>query len=78
MSAFIKKNKLALLISFLIPLLAIGINFALQGIYWGSDKTVLAGDAYHQYVAFHALFSDILHHDSGFFYTFTSGLGLNF
>jgi hypothetical protein len=30
MSAFIKKNKLALLISFLIPLLAIGINFALR------------------------------------------------
>ncbi|GAB2023761.1 YfhO family protein [Pseudolactococcus yaeyamensis] len=55
-----------------------GITFALLGIYWGSEKTVLAGDAYHQYVAFHALFSDILHHGSGFFYTFTSGLGLNF
>ncbi|GAX46597.1 YfhO family protein [Pseudolactococcus reticulitermitis] len=78
MFAFIKKNKLALVISFLIPLLIIAINFALLGIYWGSAKTVLAGDAYHQYVAFHALFSDILHHGSGFFYTFTSGLGLNF
>ena len=78
MLAFIKKNKLALSISFLIPLLTMAINFALIGIYWGSAKTVLAGDAYHQYVAFHALFSDILHQGSGFFYTFTSGLGLNF
>ena len=78
MLAFIKKNKIALICSFFIPLLIMLLNFALIGIYWGSDKTVLAGDAYHQYVAFHALFSDILHHGSGFFYTFTSGLGLNF
>ncbi|GFH40188.1 ABC transporter permease [Lactococcus insecticola] len=54
------------------------VNFAILGIYWHSNTTVLAGDAYHQYVAFHALFSSILHHGSGFFYSFTSGLGLNF
>ncbi|GFH43240.1 ABC transporter permease [Lactococcus hodotermopsidis] len=78
MSAFIKKNKIFLALSFLIPLLIMAINFAFLDIYWGSDTTVLAGDAYHQYVAFHSLFSHILHNDSGFFYTFTSGLGLNF
>lgn len=78
MLAFVKRNKIALLFSFLIPVAIMGINFALHGIYWHSPQTVLAGDAYHQYVGFHALFSAILHQGTGFFYTFTSGLGLNF
>lgn len=78
MLAFIRKHKIFIILSFFIPLLIMALNFALLDIYWGGPKTVLAGDAYHQYVAFHALFSDILHNDSGFFYTFTSGLGLNF
>lgn len=78
MLTFIRKNKIALISSFLIPLLVMGINFALFDIYWLGPKTVLAGDAYHQYVGFHALFSAILHTGSGFLYTFTSGLGLNF
>ena len=78
MRLFIKKNKIALISSFLLPLGIMAISFAILGIYWGSSKTVLAGDAYHQYVSFHSLFSSILHTGSGFLYTFTSGLGLNF
>lgn len=73
-----QKNKIALILSFLLPLGIMAISFAILGIYWGSSKTVLAGDAYHQYVSFHSLFSSILHTGSGFLYTFTSGLGLNF
>ncbi|MDR1605706.1 MAG: YfhO family protein [Streptococcaceae bacterium] len=78
MLAFIQKIKLPIILSFFIPAVVMAICLALHDIYWGGPKTVLAGDAYHQYVAFHALFSTILHTGSGFFYTFTSGLGLNF
>lgn len=78
MLSFIKKNKFLLITSFLLPLVIMALNFSFIDISWGSSKTVLAGDAYHQYVSFHALFSTILHQGSGFLYTFTSGLGLNF
>ncbi|QNL91230.1 YfhO family protein [Lactococcus lactis] len=76
---FIKKNKWALLASFFIPLLLMVIVLAMTGIYWGSSRSILAGDAYHQYVAIHSLYRNILHSggSSGFLYTFTSGLGLN-
>ncbi|WP_252899419.1 YfhO family protein [Lactococcus fujiensis] len=30
-------------------------------IYWGSSRSILAGDSYHQYVALHSLYSNILH-----------------
>lgn len=64
---------------FFIPLLLMVIVLAMTGIYWGSSRSILAGDAYHQYVAIHSLYRNILHSggSSGFLYTFTSGLGLN-
>ncbi len=76
---FIKKNKWALLASFFIPLILMVIVLAMTGIYWGSSRSILAGDAYHQYVAIHSLYRNILHSggSQGFLYTFTSGLGLN-
>jgi len=77
MIAFIKENKWLILLSFIIPSLLMGVGLAALGIYWGSGTSILAGDAYHQYVAIHSLYSNTLHHNSGFLYTFTSGLGLN-
>ena len=76
---FIKKNKWSLLASFLLPLVLMAIILAITGIYWGSSRSILAGDAYHQYVAIHSLYRNILHSggSQGFLYTFTSGLGLN-
>ena len=76
---FIKKNKWALLASFFIPLILMVIVLAMTGIYWGSSRSILAGDAYHQYVAIHSLYRNILHSggSQGFLYTFASGLGLN-
>lgn len=76
---FIKNNKWALLVSFTLPLLLMAAALAMTGIYWGSGRSVLAGDAYHQYVAIHSLYRNILHSGGtqGFLYTFTSGLGLN-
>lgn len=76
---FIKKNKWFLGLSVVIPLALMGIVLFANGIYWGSSRSILAGDSYHQYVALHALYRNILHSGGheGFFYTFTSGLGLN-
>ncbi|WP_081166487.1 YfhO family protein [Lactococcus garvieae] len=75
---FIKKNIWLMIGSFVLPIGLLGIAFASLGIYWGSDVSTLAGDAYHQYVAIHTLYRDILHNGNlGFLYTFTNGLGLN-
>lgn len=49
-----------------------------QGIYWNSDTSPLLGDGFHQYVIFDVALRNILHGNSSLFYTFTSGLGLNF
>ncbi|WP_251713546.1 YfhO family protein [Lactococcus ileimucosae] len=75
---FIKKNMWLLLGSFVLPAGLLAVAFAFLGIYWGSDTSILAGDAYHQYVAIHTLYRDILHNSNlGFLYAFTNGLGLN-
>ena len=49
-----------------------------QGIYWNSDTSPLLGDGFHQYVIFDVALQNILHGNGSLFYTFTSGLGLNF
>ena len=49
-----------------------------QGIYWNSDISPLLGDGFHQYVIFDVALRNILHGNGSLFYTFTSGLGLNF
>ena len=49
-----------------------------QGIYWNSDTSPLLGDGFHQYVIFDVALRNILHGNDSLFYTFTSGLGLNF
>lgn len=78
MSDFIKKNIWFMIGSFILPAGLLGVALAFIGIYWGSDTSILAGDAYHQYVAIHTLYRDTLHNSNlGFLYTFTNGLGLN-
>lgn len=47
-------------------------------IYPGSERTILTSDGFHQYVIFATELRNILHGDGSLFYTFTSGLGLNF
>ena len=49
-----------------------------QGIYWNSDTSPLLGDGFHQYVIFDIALRNILYGNGSLFYTFTSGLGLNF
>ena len=65
-------------VSFIIPvLIMIGVYLS-QGIYWNSDNSPLLGDGFHQYVIFDIALRNILHGNGSLFYTFTSGLGLNF
>ena len=55
----------------------IGVLYS-QKIYPGSERTILTSDGFHQYVIFATGLRNILHGDGSLFYTFTSGLGLNF
>ncbi|WP_394405273.1 YfhO family protein [Streptococcus sp. 20-1249] len=73
-----KKKTLYYFIAFLLPFTTISIILATQGIWWGSDTTILASDGFHQYVIFNQTLRNTLHGQGSIFYTFTSGLGLNF
>ena len=65
-------------VSFIIPVLIMAGVYLSQGIYWNSDTSPLLGDGFHQYVIFDITLRNILHGNGSLFYTFTSGLGLNF
>ncbi|QQQ35349.1 YfhO family protein [Streptococcus mitis] len=65
-------------VSFIIPVLIMAGVYLSQGIYWNSDISPLLGDGFHQYVIFDMALRNILHENGSLFYTFTSGLGLNF
>lgn len=64
--------------SFIIPIIIMIGVYLSQGIYWNSDNSPLLGDGFHQYVIFDVALRNILHGNGSLFYTFTSGLGLNF
>ncbi|WP_261064138.1 YfhO family protein [Streptococcus mitis] len=65
-------------VSFIIPVIIMTGVYLSQGIYWNSDTSPLLGDGFHQYVIFDIALRNILHENGSLFYTFTSGLGLNF
>lgn len=65
-------------ISFIIPVVMMTGVYLSQGIYWKSNTSPLLGDGFHQYVIFDVTLRNILHGNGSLFYTFTSGLGLNF
>ena len=65
-------------VSFIIPIIIMIGVYLSQGIYWNSDTSPLLGDGFHQYVIFDITLRNILHGNGSLFYTFTSGLGLNF
>ena len=72
------RNYWTYIISFIIPLVIMSGVYLSQGIYWNSDTSPLLGDGFHQYVIFDLNLRNILHGSDSLFYTFTSGLGLNF
>ena len=65
-------------VSFIIPIIIMIGVYLSQGIYWNSDTSPLLGDGFHQYVIFDVALRNILYGNGSLFYTFTSGLGLNF
>lgn len=65
-------------VSIIIPIIIMIGVYLSQGIYWNSDTSPLLGDGFHQYVIFDVALRNILHGNGSLFYTFTSGLGLNF
>ena len=65
-------------VSFIIPVIIMTGVYLSQGIYWNSDTSPLLGDGFHQYVIFDVALRNVLHGNGSLFYTFTSGLGLNF
>ncbi|WP_265459250.1 YfhO family protein [Enterococcus sp. HY326] len=76
--AFGKKYWLDILCSFVLPVLLIGAAYATLGIYWGSDKSILASDAFAQYANFHASFNNVLQGKESIFYSWSGSLGLNY
>ncbi|WP_173254031.1 YfhO family protein [Streptococcus sp. 5346] len=72
------KTYWAYFVSFIIPVVIMTGVYLSQGIYWNSDTSPLLGDGFHQYVIFDVALRNILHGTGSLFYTFTSGLGLNF
>ena len=72
------RNIIFYLMSFLFPSLIMFAVLLSFDITWGSETTILASDGFHQYVIFDTTLRDILHGKDSLFYSFTSGLGLNF
>lgn len=72
------KTYWAYFVSFIIPVVIMTGVYLSQGIYWNNDTSPLLGDGFHQYVIFDVALRNILHGNGSLFYTFTSGLGLNF
>ncbi|MGL5685469.1 MAG: YfhO family protein, partial [Vagococcus fluvialis] len=64
--------------AFSIPFLIMFIAYLSIGIYWGSDRSVLASDAFSQFSNFHASFNNVLHGKQSIFYTWNASLGLNY
>lgn len=66
------------LMAFLIPISIMMITYASLGIYWGSERSILASDSYAQFSNFHASFNNMLHGKQSLFYTWNASLGLNY
>ena len=70
--ALLKKEKRYGLAAFLIPVIIMAICYAMIGIYWGSDRSVLASDAFSQFSNFHASFNNVLHGKQSIFYSWNA------
>lgn len=75
---FLHKNKYQMLLAFVIPVVILAGVYASIGIYWGSDRSILASDAFSQFSNFHASYRNALLGKQSFFYTWNAALGLNY
>ncbi|MGX7352126.1 ABC transporter permease [Enterococcus canis] len=75
---FLKKERLYMALSFFIPLVILAGIYLSIGIYPGSDRSILASDAFSQFSNFHASFHNMLHGKQSLFYSWNASLGLNY
>lgn len=76
--SFIKENRWSMILAFSLPLIIMALLYLAMGIYPGSDRSILASDAFSQFSNFHASFHNVLTGKQSIFYTFNAGLGLNY
>lgn len=72
----LKENYIYLL-SFIVPIILMGIIYAVIKIYPFGNKNLITSDMYLQYVAFLSRVKDILSGDASIFYSFSKSLGGN-
>lgn len=72
------KNSGWYLTSFILPVTIVIVAYALNGIYWGSARSILASDAFTQGANFLASFQDVLHGKSSLWFNWQAGFGLNY
>lgn len=75
---FLKREKFYMGAVFFIPIVLMFAIYLSIGIYWGSDRSILASDAFAQFSNFHASFNNVLHGKQSIFYTWNAALGLNY
>jgi uncharacterized membrane protein YfhO len=71
-------NTIYYLTAFFLPFAILFLALLAENISFNGETTILASDGFHQYVIFAENLRNILHGSDSLFYTFTSGLGLNF
>ena len=72
-----KRNRRFYILSLLIPALIVCTVMILQEIFPFGDKTVLVWDLEIQYWKLYSWFHDLLHGETGLFYSFSQALGGN-
>ncbi|WP_086314550.1 hypothetical protein A5821_002130 [Enterococcus sp. 7F3_DIV0205] len=75
---FMRVNCWSMLASVIVPILVLAWVYFQQGIYLGSETTLLASDAFAQFSNFYASFNNMLHGKQDIFYTWYGSLGLNY
>lgn len=66
------------LLAFILPIFLLAVAYYLNGIYWGSTRSILASDSFTQTINFYDSFHDVLHGKANFFYNWNAAFGLNY
>ncbi|ODJ52136.1 copper ABC transporter permease [Brochothrix thermosphacta] len=74
----VQSNFIYYIWAFMIPLVIMALVYYSLGIYWGSERSILASDSFSQYSNFHASLNNVLHGKASLFYNWNLGLGFNY
>lgn len=75
---YLKHEGRYLAAAFFIPVAIMFFMYLSLNIYWGSERSVLASDAFSQFANFHASFRNVMHGEQSLFYNWNASLGLNY